>query len=42
MVKIYDLKINSLRSNISLVTKDITLFDDTIKNNIGYANLDAS
>ena len=39
---IYDLKINSLRSNISLVTQDITLFDDTIKNNIGYANLDAS
>ena len=39
---IYDLKINSLRSNISLVTQDTTLFDDTIKNNIGYANLDAS
>ena len=39
---IYDLKINSLRSNISQVTQDITLFDDTIKNNIGYANLDAS
>ena len=39
---IYDLKVNSLRSNISLVTQDITLFDDTIKNNIGYANLDAS
>ena len=39
---IYNLKINSLRSNISLVTQDITLFDDTIKNNIAYANLDAS
>ncbi len=34
---IYDLKISSLRSNISLVTQDITLFDDTIKNNIAYA-----
>ena len=34
---IYDLKIASLRSNISLVTQDTTLFDDTIKNNIAYA-----
>ena len=39
---IYDIKINSLRSNISVVTQDVTLFDDTIKNNILYANLDAS
>ena len=39
---IYNVKINSLRSNISLVTQDVTLFDDTIKNNISYANLDAS
>ena len=39
---IYDLKIDSLRSNISLVNQDITLFDDTIKNNIAYANLNAS
>ncbi len=39
---IYDLKIDSLRSNISLVNQDITLFDDTIKNNICYAKLDAS
>ncbi len=39
---IYSVKINSLRSNISLVTQDVTLFDDTIKNNIAYANLDAS
>ena len=36
---IYDLKIDSLRSNISLVNQDVTLFDDTIKNNISYANL---
>ncbi len=39
---IYDIKIQSLRSNISLVNQDITLFDDTIKNNIAYANMDAS
>ena len=39
---IYDLKIDSLRSNISLVSQDITLFDDTIKNNIKYSKLDAS
>ena len=38
---IYDVKISSLRSNISLVNQDITLFDDTIKNNIAYANLNA-
>ena len=39
---IYKLKVGSLRSNISLVTQDITLFDDTIKNNIAYAKIDAS
>ena len=39
---IYDLSLTSLRKNISLVTQDITLFDDTVKNNIIYANLDAS
>tara|TARA_B100000989_G_scaffold287774_1_gene257731 strand:+ start:4557 stop:6296 length:1740 start_codon:yes stop_codon:yes gene_type:complete len=39
---IYNLKLSSLRSNISLVTQDITLFDDTIKNNIAYAKMDAS
>ncbi len=39
---IYDSKIESLRSKISLVSQDITLFDDTIKNNIIYANLNAS
>ena len=32
----------SLRKNISLVSQDTTLFDDTIKNNIFYANRDAS
>tara|TARA_Y100001970_G_C14175093_1_gene826492 strand:+ start:1 stop:1356 length:1356 start_codon:yes stop_codon:yes gene_type:complete len=39
---IYELKIHSLRKNISLVSQDTTLFDDTIKNNIAYANLNAS
>jgi subfamily B ATP-binding cassette protein MsbA len=35
---IYSKKIHSLRKNISLVSQDILLFDDTIKNNIAYAN----
>ena len=39
---IYDCSLRSLRKNISLVSQDTTLFDDTIKNNILYANLDAS
>ena len=39
---IYDVSISSLRNNISLVNQDTTLFDDTIKNNIAYANLDAT
>jgi len=39
---IYSSKIHSLRKNISLVSQDTTLFDDTIKNNIAYAKLDAS
>ena len=39
---IYNATLYSLRKNISLVSQDTTLFDDTIKNNIAYANLDAS
>ena len=39
---IYNSKLKSLRKNISLVSQETTLFDDTIKNNIGYADLDAS
>ena len=39
---IYNCTISSLRKNISLVSQDTTLFDDTIRNNIAYANLDAS
>ena len=39
---IYRTKIKSLRKNISLVSQDTTLFDDTIKNNIIYANRDVN
>ena len=39
---IYDASIKSLRKNISLVSQDTTLFDDTIYNNIAYANLSAT
>jgi subfamily B ATP-binding cassette protein MsbA len=39
---IYDSSIYSLRKNISLVSQDTTLFDDTIFNNIAYANPNAS
>ena len=39
---IYDISISSLRKNISLVNQDTTLFDDTVKNNIAYAKLDAT
>ena len=39
---IYKAKINSLRDQISFVSQDTNLFDDTIKNNIAYADMDAS
>jgi len=39
---IYSKKLSSLRKNISLVSQETTLFDDTVLNNIKYANLDAS
>ena len=39
---IYDSTIYSLRKNISLVSQDTTLFDDTIKSNIAYADEKAS
>ena len=39
---IYNSTLFSLRKNISLVSQETTLFDDTIKNNIAYANLDAT
>ncbi len=39
---IYTKKLSSLRKNISLVSQETTLFDDTVINNIRYANLDAT
>ena len=39
---IYKTKIKSLRNQISFVSQDTNLFDDTIKNNIAYADMDAS
>ena len=39
---IYDVSIKSLRKEISLVSQETTLFDDTIINNIKYAKEDAS
>ena len=39
---IYKSNIYSLRKNISLVGQETTLFDDTVKNNIAYAKLDAT
>ena len=39
---IYTSKLSSLRGNISLVSQDITLFDDTIKSNISYSKINAS
>lgn len=35
-------RLSSLRKNISLVSQDIVLFDDTVKNNVSYAKDDAS
>ncbi len=39
---IYEKKIESLRREISMVSQETTLFDDTIKNNIKYAKEDAT
>ena len=39
---IHNVKLKSLRKNISIVSQDTTLFDDTVINNIKYANLDAT
>ena len=35
--EVQDLKLSELRSNISLVSQDITIFDDTVAANIAYA-----
>jgi subfamily B ATP-binding cassette protein MsbA len=39
---IYKVSLLSLRKNISLVSQDITLFDDTVLSNIAYADSKAS
>tara|TARA_X000000368_G_scaffold385189_1_gene344306 strand:- start:611 stop:1444 length:834 start_codon:yes stop_codon:yes gene_type:complete len=39
---IQKISLNSLRKNISLVSQDVILFDDTVKSNISYANPHAS
>tara|TARA_Y100001970_G_scaffold290982_1_gene426552 strand:- start:8061 stop:9803 length:1743 start_codon:yes stop_codon:yes gene_type:complete len=39
---INEVSLFSLRKNISLVSQDIILFDDTVENNIKYARFDAS
>ena len=39
---IFSKRLSSLRNNISLVSQETTLFDDTVLNNIKYANLDAT
>ncbi len=39
---ISNIKLSSLRKNISLVSQDIILFDDTVRANVAYANLDAT
>jgi subfamily B ATP-binding cassette protein MsbA len=38
-VSIRDMTLASLRSNISLVTQDVVLFNDTIRNNLAYGQL---
>ena len=39
---INEVKLDTLRKQISLVSQETTLFDDTIKNNIKYANNESS
>jgi len=39
---IKNVSLSSLRKNLSLVSQDVILFDDTIKNNIAYAKPSAS
>lgn len=40
-VSIQDITVASLRSHIALVSQEITLFDDTIRNNIAYGRFGA-
>ncbi len=39
---IKDVSLSSLRKNISLVSQDVILFDDTVENNVRYAKLNAT
>ena len=39
---IKDVSLSSLRDNLSMVSQDVILFDDTVKNNISYAKESAS
>ena len=39
---IYQITIKSLREEVSMVSQETTLFDDTVKNNIKYANENAT
>ncbi len=39
---IKNISLNSLRKNISLVSQDVILFDESIKNNIAYADTNAT
>ena len=40
-VSIRDYKLSNLRDNMSLVSQDVVLFDDTIENNLAYGELRA-
>ncbi len=39
---IKDVSLHSLRKNLSMVSQDVILFDDTVKNNIAYAKENAT
>ena len=39
---IKDVSLKSIRENLSMVSQDVILFDDTVKNNIAYAKENAS
>lgn len=39
---IKDISLQSLRQNIALVSQDIVLFNDTVRNNIAYGNMSGS
>ncbi|QQG35499.1 MAG: ATP-binding cassette domain-containing protein [Micavibrio aeruginosavorus] len=41
-VDVRDLSLSSLRRNIALVSQDVTIFDDTVRANIGYGREGAS